>query len=548
MSSLGRLAFVLLLAGCKTDPPPPPAPAPTPSASAAPTASAVVDPNAKPLDFVVDQTFEKQKPLDHAPWHADGGEWTFFDVHLMTSGAKLGLGFESLDESFGAALVTTPSFEESKKIIKAASDQLQVLAPLDTLTPSDLRFTPTTAARSDTHHSVVIRVGQATTTVYVSFNTKEKRGKLEPNPREKPEWNARVISAYFHGPRPERTEATDPQISAEGPKLGGFTSFAPPQSRFFGFFPDAKHVLYSTPNGALLSIAAEEPSKTTELVPAGATIEDAQCSPELCVISSQVDGGTSELSITTRSSKTRRVLKKPVSDINVRFARSAIAPGGAYVAIPTTNKMWFVPTSGGGAAKSVEYQTPCDVVGWTGGRAIVSYLRAGERRPLFDLVSPATGERKPIDDPPIVIRANPTPTYWPRDGIAPDRKQSYACHGDELTFTDLAPRDAKEPKSRGDTPRTDAGASGDGGSDQRRFPIHIDDRLERDPTCTLPWWNARYLSFETSRHGVIDTKTMKLSYLAPADEELGTINDDFTFSVRKKKDGSLEVGRITVPH
>ena len=31
------------------------------------------------LELRIVKVYEQQKPLDHAPWHADGGDWLFFD-------------------------------------------------------------------------------------------------------------------------------------------------------------------------------------------------------------------------------------------------------------------------------------------------------------------------------------------------------------------------------------------------------------------------------------------------------------------------------------
>lgn len=99
------------------------------------------------VPFRIDAVHKSQKVLDVAPWHADGGEWTFFDAKT-TDGYHFGFGFDATKASgsmaFGKVILTVPGRDDGKKLVELFGKRFSAPVPPETA-PQPLAFRPFSA-------------------------------------------------------------------------------------------------------------------------------------------------------------------------------------------------------------------------------------------------------------------------------------------------------------------------------------------------------------------------------------------------------------------
>jgi hypothetical protein len=145
MTQLHLLVVLTLLTGCqKEEVGAPPRPTPAPAPSAAPAKRIAIDGVAggggvrtqvrlgggdvddQPrLGFKITHAYEKQQPSEQAPWHKDGGEWTFFDAETEGGDpASFSFGFMSMAPAnspfgFGDGLLVTADRAQATRFLTA---------------------------------------------------------------------------------------------------------------------------------------------------------------------------------------------------------------------------------------------------------------------------------------------------------------------------------------------------------------------------------------------------------------------------------------------
>jgi hypothetical protein len=143
-----RALALLLIVGCsKTE-----APRARPAAATAP-AAVTSAPAAKPsvnmdviqpgntddtpkLAFTITKAYEREQPLDHAPWHASGGEWTFFDAEAQGAHFTVGTFARPIKDpalagfgGFGEAMIAVPTADDGARLAQAFARGFHVALP-----------------------------------------------------------------------------------------------------------------------------------------------------------------------------------------------------------------------------------------------------------------------------------------------------------------------------------------------------------------------------------------------------------------------------------
>lgn len=86
------------------------------------------------LTFAIDAVHPGQKPTTKAPWHAPGGDWTFFDAHTP-DGARFGFGMQEPKNvakspfAFSKGMLTVPNAEAGAKLVAALAKAFNGKAP-----------------------------------------------------------------------------------------------------------------------------------------------------------------------------------------------------------------------------------------------------------------------------------------------------------------------------------------------------------------------------------------------------------------------------------
>jgi hypothetical protein len=133
-----KLAALLLVAACtKTPPPPPPkADAVKPNAQVM-TVQVPIGGSGAPqplLPFHIDKVYANEKPATQAPWHAPGGEWTYFDARTdggaaFTVGVKAKKPAGDMPFAFGDVSVVPQSREAGGKLVEELAKAFHAPAP-----------------------------------------------------------------------------------------------------------------------------------------------------------------------------------------------------------------------------------------------------------------------------------------------------------------------------------------------------------------------------------------------------------------------------------
>src|SRR5581483_1690919 len=136
-----KILVCLLVAGCAKSEAPSPSRAPAAiakSAPAAPTLQVPIGGGGEPpsLPFTISKVYEKQKPLDKAPWHEAGGEWTFFDAEAGGGHFTVGSFARAPKDpslagfgGFGEAMIAVPSPDDGARVAAAFARGFHVTLP-----------------------------------------------------------------------------------------------------------------------------------------------------------------------------------------------------------------------------------------------------------------------------------------------------------------------------------------------------------------------------------------------------------------------------------
>jgi hypothetical protein len=490
---------------------------------------------ARHLPFTIVTTYERQKPSADSPYHADGGEWTYFDCQaksapgvVFTVGVMAKGSEGEKSAAWGKAMLIVRDHEAGSRFVesfaKAFSGKLP--KPLSqSRTPTPLSVNTAflgEGMQREQGGGFTGKAGGWTATkwfpehdglegeVYFNYNLAQQEGEFsEKDADYADDLVAIFASALRDGPRPERTPENDPNLTRNGPSVGKPRKLLSRLTSFYSFSPKGQFAVYQDRSRILALSLAQHDGEPLEVVhfdhspwEVHVLNEDLDLIaqegiPEAPGVKSTgdpmriwwVDGKTKEKKLLQGPEKELSLAEVPVSpDLHfVALNRSRQNPGGKG-----ETKILQVFDRQRGTVMDIDSQgKEFSIVGWrtteTGLRivAVTNRWLFGRKDPSeLYLADPSTGRAE--------LQRNVDGRLAIDNPLSPDGKRRVRVGKDDLIVTDTA--DGK----------------------QHRFTFHQDDRRFVGSGC-IEWVTPRYLKFNGQRLALIDVTTMKMCFPALAD-------------------------------
>lgn len=506
------------------------------------------------LGFRITKVYASQRATDVPPFHADGGEQTYFDA-TTRGGASFTFGFTEPQKSnrpmaFGEVVLAAPSPAEGQKLVSELARRFHGTDPparlaVTTVAPKPFSavFLATDAKREGAGFSgsgggyyatkLFLQRRGIEAEVFFNFSLKTKTGEFA----EKDSDYANDMVAFFaselrDAPPPERDPKTEPRLSTTGPKItwGRQIAGVPDRMSQEG---DRFVVTRKTPEGrtTLVSVSLEKDGDERELLSVAHHLSSWMCAESTCVAVDQTpkdppqissdDPGALLVFENTQGHRTQRELKGPwggqpfLEEHSLSSDGRLIAMGVAAAADVRSRKRLLYIVESSGAVRG-----PVDLgeESWRIESFSPTKLTI-ERGKIFSRDAEATL----VDVDPVTLAvASPRPSpKTPADGLSPDKKLRVTCSEDGGTIT----------------------VSNADGSAPRAFEVFEEDRRSVKDDCP-PWVSPRYLEYPW---GFIDVTTMKLSRAFAASEEPGRIEYDRAFKHAVRFKPTLQIGTVTAP-
>ena len=511
------------------------------------------------IGFRITATYDNQKPSKAPPFHVSGSEgWTFFDA-TTSDGVPFGFGFEKPNPSaspfaFGKVMLTAPDGATGKRLVATFARVFHGKIPAErTATPIEPKPTSAAFLAIDAQKSqggggfagagggwyatkLFLQKSGIEAEVFFNFSLHDRTGEFsEKDPDYADGMVAFLADELRDGPRPKRTPATDPSLSAKGPTIT-WTRTLP--GKPYGMSRERDRFLVVLPGegGASRLVATPfDRDEQTELLAVPHHLGLVKCSGELCLA---VDQQPKEAN--TMSSEDPETLllfdrqKKAPLTIEGAWGQhpslptEAWAPDGSFFVVGA-----YQPTGVGKASYQVLYLVgtegkprgpvdlgpdPIEVVSIAKTRILV---RAGRRfgkeaKTSWLAVDPATLRVSPAAAPP-------SGTVASDDGLrlSPDQKRSVTCRkeGAEIVVKELP------------------------SGPERVFAVHADDRADIAAEC-VSWAGPKRLEYRSNVRGWLNVDTMKIG--GTLDEDVRGLEYDRSFTwVVENGPKSARIGRIT---
>lgn len=539
------LSIILLLSGCNAKPTIPAASSEMPND---PPRSEVKigDGEDRCLSFTITAVYEKQKPSKDAPFHIEGGNWTFFDCRveadskaMFTIGVKAKSDEKGQPIAWGQAVISVNNREAGGKFVElfAKAFQGKMTKPVEQRPALEPLFINTAILGENQNRDNGGGFsgeggGWAATKwfpendglsgeVFFNYNLEKRRGEFsEKDADYADDLTAIFASALRDGPRPERTPENDPNLTLVGPKIGQPRKLLPRIASFYCFSPEGGFVVYQD-HSKIFAVSLQESGKSaTELV-------QFENSPwEMRVVNDDLDllvqegipetpgmrssGDPMRIWWMDHQTKEKKLLKGQEKGINL--AEAPISPDNRYVGFG----QWRNKPDGKGrkeflyilereTGKIIDLDLPdknFTLVGWKktddGFQAVIVTNRWGcdeKSASELYLADPATGK--------LVLQEHVDGRKEVSDLLSPDKRHRVHVDKEDLTITDLE-------KGK-----------------QQRFIFHEDDRRFLGEEC-IEWVSSRYLRFNGQRLALIDVRTMKMSF--PVAPKLKIGSQSYKFS------------------
>jgi hypothetical protein len=503
------------------------------------------------LAFKITAVHEKQMILPDAPFHADGGEWTFFDCQtsgrhdvVFTVGQIAKSGTGDAVAAWGKSVLIVTDREVGGRFVEIFSKAFAGKLPKtvkQAYAPRPLLINTAILGRNmrrEKQGGYSGEQGEWTATkwfpefdgqsseIYFNYNIAQREGEFsEKDPEYADDLVAIFASAMRDGPRPERTPENDPNVTRLAPTIGKSRRILSRTAAHQCFSPKSRFAVYE--NGtAIFALPLDEPEgKPFEIV-------HFDCSPwTLLVLDDDltllVQEGVPESADTRSSADPMRIwwvdgksghktlLKGPEKNLNVED--KPVSPNQRYVVL----SQWQGDPRNVGRSKSLHIldrqsgksvictltTKDLSVIGWkntASGLRLVTVTnrwKFEKNQPSKSyLVDPATGKLEPQE--------NVDGQFEIDNPVSPDGKYRVHVETKELIVTEQ------------------------GTGKQRRFDFHEDDLRFVGPEC-IEWVSPRYLKFNGSRLALIDTMTMKMCFPNSADGmKLGSYSCKFSSDLR----------------
>jgi hypothetical protein len=541
------LGLVVVLGCGRSDKPQPQAAQPPDDAPRVEVTLGDADDEAPHLPFRIVKVFSQQKLIDAAPFHAEGGEWTFFECEaskapavVFTVGVMTKEGSRGTLSSWGRAILAVKDRATGTALLELLAKAFggQMPNPVQRpFVPVPLVVNTAVLGENLTRESMGgfnARTGGWTATkwfpqadgleaeVFFNFNLEQRIGEFSEKDADYADDLVAVFATTLRdGPRPERTPENDPNLTLTGPRIGPSRKLLPRLSAYYSFSPAGKYAVYQNkenvyalsldqPNGEPVEIGRFDFSPwTVRLLNDDLDLLVQEGVPENPNVKSS--GDPMQIWWMDQKTKEKKRLRGPEKHLNL--VDVPVSPDFRYVVLD----QWRVKPDGKGGTKlifldrkngeSKDAELPSNKtlspLGWkttdAGMRLVAVTNRWGFEKDEVSktyLIDPETGALERQDDPARQADPNKHPS--------PDAKYQAYVDGNELVITGLVT------------------------GESRRLVFHEDDSRFVDPEC-IEWASPRYLKFNGQRLALIDVTSMKMSFPALADRRrFGS--HSFTFS------------------
>ena len=487
------------------------------------------------LPFKIVTTYDRQKPSADAPYHVDGGEWTFLDCQAIGAPVvafTVGVAARSSDgktpAAWGKAVLIVKDRQAGSQFVEFFAKVFSGKLPTHvSQARGPVPLHVNTAILGEGMHreqggGFSAAAGEWTATkwfpdyeglsgeVYFNYSLSERRGEFSEKDADYADDLVAILAAALRdGPRPERTPENDVNMTRTGPALGKSRKLLPRMASYYGFSPKALFAAYQD-RSLIFIVPLDQPiGSPREFVRFDHSPWEVRLlNDELDFI---VQEGVPEfpgmrssgdpMRIWWVDGKTgvKKLLRGPEKDLNL--AEGAVSPDLRYVTLdqwkdgprgkPRLKLLLVLDRETGEVRKCESQGKDLSLVGWrrteNGLRGVVVTNRwqidKKEASELY-LADPATGklERQGKADARLDIDSP----------LSPDGKSRVRVGKEELEIIG-----------------TESGR-------QRRFVFHEDDRRFVSPEC-VEWVSPRYLKFNGPRLTLIDVTTMKMCFPASAD-------------------------------
>jgi hypothetical protein len=517
-----------------------------------------------PLKIV--KSYSNQKPLEQAPWHGEGGNWTFLDCQLVDDAKTafvIGVQTRSAataDSPFrwGEAMVAVDDAGTGARFVDAFGKAFQQAVPPSHGTKPSKRLNAQTAVLGSNlkrdRKSGGFRGENGTWTatkwffggdsgeaeVFFNYSVDDKKAEFSEKDEE---YREALVEQWViclrDGPLPERTPENDPNLTSVGPRVTGWVRVADTNESCL-FTPDSSTLIISEmmTNGAMklstLSVEATAARKPLAQFDGSASVEQVLTNrPQLRLLITETlrqnpkiysSDDPKRLWLVTHGEK--QAVSIPAGVTNWYTSERCVSPDERFLAlhqwksVPKQKRSRVIHLGDLAAQKWQVIEMPdtvVELVGWRKGRAVVltgaQFDKAETRRP-FEL-DPATGKLEALERVPDEFKR--------RELISPD---------DRFTVK-------VEEKRRLVLTETDSGKT-------REFVFHPYDRrhvFEGGAT----WASPKYLVFQGTRTALIDVDSLKMSFPSPVESGFPAFefSPDFKRALGRKEDGTY-LGRVEV--
>lgn len=478
------------------------------------------------IGFAITKVIPKQKPTETAPFHADGGDWTYVEAHLdgdaqATFVVGLPVFASSEEPGFGKIMMAPTTAAAGARVIQRLAAGLGVDAPPPitggTLAPMEIPVAVLghNIGRDGGGYSGsgwwdATKLFCSTDDVdsaelFFNISTADFRGEFS---EKDVDYDADVVACLaiaLEGAPPPRTPANDPTMAATGPHLELGTRIG----------DGIRIVALTAQRGVLIEERGTSAALLALDITTGVTTE-------LYTTKDRLDGGGCD------DTATRCVVRmsKPSEGRNVSTSGD-------------TSKLVFLD---GAKASPISLavlgdrpEVPAAPVSPDGRYAVaIGYTKPGTKLIAFD---PATGKSNVLDGGGKSLE---TVGWKLKDGkpIAIVTRTDYSADDDKpvvlewniaagtQTETSAAPPPAFSPTSPDGSRHADFATAGKltvtAGGQTRTLVFHPQDARWADPGCCA-WIDNRYLQFRT---GFIDTDAMKV-FFPP--RRPGATDDEVTY-------------------
>ncbi len=525
------------------------------------------------LDFEILKIYVDRKPINAIPWHAAGGDWTYFDCRTaLPNRAAFTIGIrntprQGLPVIFSDASIVVANPGEGVQLIEALSKGFHEPPPKirDPQPLEHWKFKVAMLAEEASREPTGrFQSGEGSWTaakwflerdgryaeVYFNYSLKERKGEFrEKDPDDRKKLLAVLAAVVRDGPRPERSPQNDPNLTAVGPTFAKAQLLAK-KTEFAQFSPGGKNIVFSTqaPDGstAIMAAAPKQWDAPIELTRVQHVLDRAVCVDDemnqLLVLEriptdkriySSED--PKQLWWIDRNRNERRKLAGPWQDKSTDLPDDAVSPGGRLVLI----KEWRNRTDGKpgsylvfhifdretNATRTIErVNQSLEFLGWAGAGKDLrpAFLwREGrgklEERAYF-LGDPFTGDLASVKEATLPL------DRWNRRVSSDGEFKAEVERMGELTIEHVKT------------------------GEKRSFLFHEEDSpFVRD--AMHRWVNPRYLLLDLNRPAFLDVQTMKMNYpLGKKVEVQGLVlSPDFQWALWQDKEDALYFSAVVMP-